>query len=182
MSEPSHPTRQYFSSDFVIAAGSILFRRSPETDQLQVCLLYHRKREEWLLPKGRKDCGETISAAAVRETFEETGYPCELLPLRMPTRAPEVGTDCDDFTRVVDGDTEPFALSVREVKVGVKTIWWYVTRAVGDKVMGTQMASEAYDSHFVDAENAISTLTFKNDQDLVRQALDLVLESGHEKL
>ncbi|KAH8982134.1 hypothetical protein EDB86DRAFT_2812453, partial [Lactarius hatsudake] len=42
----------------------------------------------WLLPKGRKDRGEDVTVAAVRETFKGTGYrdPCERLSLDLITR------------------------------------------------------------------------------------------------
>ena len=65
--------RTYLAGDFVMSAGSVLFRREADTGKLQVCLIYQPERNEWLLPKGRKDRGESIEAAAVRETYEECG-------------------------------------------------------------------------------------------------------------
>jgi 8-oxo-dGTP pyrophosphatase MutT (NUDIX family) len=58
---------------------------------LEACILWHSERSEYLLPKGRKDRGESLEQTALRETFEETGYPCKLLPVDMVTRAPEPG-------------------------------------------------------------------------------------------
>jgi ADP-ribose pyrophosphatase YjhB (NUDIX family) len=37
--------------------------------------------ENWALPGGAMDCGETIGQAAVRETKEETGIDCEITGL-----------------------------------------------------------------------------------------------------
>src|ERR1700733_15655642 len=106
MSDSKFPSAQISSSDFVITAGCILFRKSPTTNGLQICLLHSPERDgkrgKWLLPKGRKDMGESIEAAAIRETFEETGYPCEFLPVRMPTRAPAPGVDVMDVVRVMN--------------------------------------------------------------------------------
>src|SRR5882757_9592644 len=55
----------------VLAAGGIVMR-SGETPLLAVVLL--RKRNEWVLPKGKLDDGETPREAAEREVLEETGH------------------------------------------------------------------------------------------------------------
>lgn len=61
---------------------------------LQVCIIYHRRKNEYLLAKGRKDQFETgLLETAMRETYEETGYPCRPLPVSMTTRAPVPGAD-----------------------------------------------------------------------------------------
>jgi 8-oxo-dGTP diphosphatase len=42
-------------------------------------LLVHRARyDDWSLPKGKLEPGETWEAAAIREVHEETGLRCEL--------------------------------------------------------------------------------------------------------
>ncbi|KAF7793118.1 hypothetical protein EIP86_004227 [Pleurotus ostreatoroseus] len=173
----SSSTHTYLAGDFVMSAGSVLFRRLRGTEELQICLIYHPDREQWLLPKGRKDCGETIEAAAIRETYEETGYICELVPLRMPTRATIAGESQKDDSKVRDAVLEPMAVVVqdREVK-GVKVMWWFVTRVQDGtrKVEGTQMASENYESHFLEANEAIAKLTFEGYRDIAKKALELV--------
>src|SRR5258708_15798581 len=55
----------------VVAAGGIVLRRE-EPALLAVVRL--RKRNEWVLPKGKLDDGETPRAAAEREVNEETGH------------------------------------------------------------------------------------------------------------
>lgn len=92
MEQVSYPgSINHASNNFVISAGCILFRKSPvNPNQVQICLLFQpkdltlKRREKWILPKGRKDLGETIEATAVRETYEETGFPCEFMPVRFP--------------------------------------------------------------------------------------------------
>jgi 8-oxo-dGTP diphosphatase len=54
----------------VLAAGGIVLREE-ETPLIAVVRL--RKRNEWVLPKGKLDDGETPRAAAEREVLEETG-------------------------------------------------------------------------------------------------------------
>src|ERR1700710_201907 len=55
----------------VLAAGGIVLRQE-ETPLIAVVRL--RKRNEWVLPKGKLDDGETPRAAAEREVMEETGH------------------------------------------------------------------------------------------------------------
>src|SRR5581483_8964360 len=55
----------------VMAAGGIVMRR--EQPPL-IAVVRLRKRDEWVLPKGKLDDGETPRAAAKREVLEETGH------------------------------------------------------------------------------------------------------------
>ncbi|MGY3443882.1 MULTISPECIES: NUDIX domain-containing protein [unclassified Bradyrhizobium] len=55
----------------VLAAGGIVLRRESPPRFAVVRL---RKRNEWVLPKGKLDDGETARAAAEREVLEETGH------------------------------------------------------------------------------------------------------------
>jgi 8-oxo-dGTP diphosphatase len=54
-----------------MAAGGIVMRR--EQPPL-IAVVRLRKRDEWVLPKGKLDDGETPRAAARREVLEETGH------------------------------------------------------------------------------------------------------------
>ena len=55
----------------VMAAGGIVLRRGPSP---LIAVVRLRKRNEWVLPKGKLDDGETPRAAAEREVMEETGH------------------------------------------------------------------------------------------------------------
>jgi 8-oxo-dGTP diphosphatase len=54
-----------------ITAGGIVLRREQPP---RIAVVRLRKRDEWVLPKGRLDAGETPRAAAKREVLEETGH------------------------------------------------------------------------------------------------------------
>ena len=58
------------------AAGGIVHRTNGEATEV---LVVHRpKYEDWSLPKGKLDPGETLEQAALREVEEETGVRSEL--------------------------------------------------------------------------------------------------------
>lgn len=182
MPSPARPDTllaQHLAGNFVVSSGSTLFRRAPGADAaLELCILHQPRKRKWVLPKGRKDYGESVEAACLRETYEETGYPCELVPLRMPTRATQPGdTAARDDAVVRDAMTEPVGVTVLDRgRKGGKMIFWYVTRVRDGegKVDGTQMASENYDSRFMKAELAISMLTSPQHKDVATQALQLI--------
>ncbi|WP_064710947.1 NUDIX hydrolase [Rhizobium bangladeshense] len=53
-------------------AGAICYRRNG-SGQLRILLVGSRRNGRWGVPKGNLDPGETTSAAARRESFEEAG-------------------------------------------------------------------------------------------------------------
>jgi 8-oxo-dGTP diphosphatase len=55
----------------VLAAGGIVLRQDKNP---LIAVVRLRKRDEWVLPKGKLDEGETARAAAEREVLEETGH------------------------------------------------------------------------------------------------------------
>ncbi len=58
------------------AAGAVLWRDAG--GDVEVALVHRRRYDDWSLPKGKLDAGETIPQCAVREIAEETGYACVL--------------------------------------------------------------------------------------------------------
>ncbi|MFS8199184.1 NUDIX hydrolase [Streptomyces sp. CWNU-52B] len=63
-------------TDPVLAAGCVLWRRSPVDGELTVCLVHRPKYDDWSHPKGKLKRGEDALAGAVREVEEETGHRC----------------------------------------------------------------------------------------------------------
>ena len=59
------------------AAGGVVWRAT-EDDGLQLALVHRPRYDDWSLPKGKLDRGETFEEAALREVEEEIGARCEL--------------------------------------------------------------------------------------------------------
>jgi 8-oxo-dGTP diphosphatase len=65
-------------SSVVRAAGGVITRAGREGAEI---LLVHRPRyDDWTLPKGKAEAGESDEECALREVEEETGLACELGP------------------------------------------------------------------------------------------------------
>jgi 8-oxo-dGTP pyrophosphatase MutT (NUDIX family) len=60
----------------VRAAGGIVHRRAG--DGVEVLVVHRPRYEDWSLPKGKVDPGETLEQAALREVEEETGVRARL--------------------------------------------------------------------------------------------------------
>jgi 8-oxo-dGTP diphosphatase len=58
----------------VLAAGCVLWRRSPADGGLELCVVHRPKYDDWSHPKGKLNPGEDALAGALREVEEETGY------------------------------------------------------------------------------------------------------------
>lgn len=78
MPDPGHhePVGPGSSDVEVFAAGGVVHRAGPLGVEV---LLVHRSRyDDWSLPKGKLDPGESLAECALREVAEETGHRCEL--------------------------------------------------------------------------------------------------------
>jgi 8-oxo-dGTP diphosphatase len=67
----------------VLAAGGVIWRRNG-SGGLDVVIVHRPRYDDWSLPKGKLDAGETDEQAALREVEEETRVVAELGP-ELPT-------------------------------------------------------------------------------------------------
>ena len=58
------------------AAGGVVVRNGD--DGMEVLVVHRPRYDDWTLPKGKAEPGETDEACALREVEEETGLRCEL--------------------------------------------------------------------------------------------------------
>ncbi|KAI0533670.1 hypothetical protein GGR58DRAFT_485733 [Xylaria digitata] len=165
-------TETYTSEQFVESAGTILFRLSTRT----IYVLHLLHRDEYVLPKGRRNVGESRRNTAIRETTEETGIPCRLLPVNMLSRVcPAVETEqLADEARPYKGICEPIAVQQRRVGDGnIKLIWWFVGAVNEGEPVG-QYEKDKFEVEFHSYDEVLRRLTFNDDRKVVKKAIDLV--------
>jgi 8-oxo-dGTP diphosphatase len=101
----------------ILAAGGIVTQRG---NAPLIAVVRLRKRNEWVLPKGKLDDGETPRAAAEREVLEETGHVVSVHEF-LGTLAYEAGgrPKVVHYWRM-EADREP----TRELMRDVKAVAW----------------------------------------------------------
>ena len=152
-----------FSDNFVFSCGTVPI----DITRGLVLLLYYRIKGEYILPKGRKDVGESFEIAAIRETLEETGYSCVLLQHDLPTKA----------TTVSQGPhTEPIAVQQRFHRGTRKIILWYLAEVNAYSKRLPQCDEDQVNSEvrWLPYHNALSTISFKEDRRIIERALSAI--------
>ncbi|KAH6621110.1 hypothetical protein B0J18DRAFT_217528 [Chaetomium sp. MPI-SDFR-AT-0129] len=181
-------TEMYTADKFVESAGTVLLRLSTREVCILRTLLY---RDEYILPKGRRNLGESRQTTAIRETIEETGIPCRLLPVNLVSRVcPAIErfeTEHDEHLQVPDEPRlfkgcacEPIALQTRHVgEGGIKLIWWFVAAVNEDEPVGRHEKHEKdkFEVEFHGYDTVLEKLTFKDDRELVKKAIELAESS-----
>ncbi|WP_323055470.1 NUDIX hydrolase [Mycolicibacterium sp. J2] len=102
------------------AAGAVLWRQNGDSpinvasgdSPIEVAIVHRPRYDDWSLPKGKVDPGETEPVTAVREILEETGYACQL-GRRLPAVSYPVDADIKKVrywaARTIDGEFVPNA-------------------------------------------------------------------------
>ncbi len=66
-STPAVQTCGWSSLDFMLGAGMVIIQPSTQ----KIVVVYDTEKKYWFLPRGRKDTGESLEQAALREAYEE---------------------------------------------------------------------------------------------------------------
>ncbi|MCJ1351989.1 MAG: hypothetical protein MMC33_001973 [Icmadophila ericetorum] len=170
---PSTHSSLHLSNEFTISCGTVTI----DLKTSKVLLILYRKTGEFLLPKGRKNFGEKLEETAIRETYEETGYKVELLPLPIVTLA--TGRELarlDTFPS--NFNIEPIAVQQRISNGKLKIIFWFAAKGDSASVPknGTQQEGEDFDARWVPKDEGLKILTFNSDCQIFAKVLDAVQE------
>ena len=104
-------------------------------------LLVHRPRyDDWSLPKGKLDDGESFEQAAIREVLEETGYACVL--------------------------GEPLGTTRYESRGRPKEVRWFAMEPAGDPVAHDDEVDEV---RWVTRADASALQTYERDRELLNR-------------
>ncbi|KAF6844509.1 nudix domain-containing protein [Colletotrichum musicola] len=182
VSEMARDRRFYPSHKFVTSCGTV----AVDLDAQRVLLVYNKRHRIHQLPKGRKNIGEDLLAAALRETREETGVAVSPLRLRIRTRATPADAPSDaapDITEETDS-TEPVAVChyPDPASGAMKMVFYFVAegscRNAPDGWTGEDKVK--FEVVWVDAADAAGKLAFKEDGMVVTKALEDLRVSGYD--
>jgi 8-oxo-dGTP pyrophosphatase MutT (NUDIX family) len=130
-----------------ISSGGVVYRKV-DGQACEVALVYRKRHDDWSLPKGHIEEGETQEETALREVKEETG-----LDARITQSLGEVVY----FYRRRNGDL------VR------KTVYHFLMEALSDEFGSPNW--EVSESRWVPIAEAQTLLTYKNDAGVVAKAM-----------
>jgi 8-oxo-dGTP pyrophosphatase MutT (NUDIX family) len=135
-----------------VSAGGVVYRRTPQGPEVALC---GRIRDGvWGLPKGTPNPGESLDQAAVREVSEETGLQVAI----------ERKIDTIEYWFARDG--------VRYHKF----VHHYLMVPIGGS---TADHDSEYDLvEWFPAEQAVKTLSYRNEVEVLRKAIAMLSESG----
>jgi 8-oxo-dGTP diphosphatase len=125
----------------VQAAGGVVLERVPEG--IRMALIHRPKYDDWTLPKGKVDPGETHEEAALREVEEETGLRCR------PGR-------------------ELSSVEYRDAKDRPKVVRYWLMEACEGEFSPNKEVDEL---RWVTAEDAVDLLSHDHDRELIKGLL-----------
>lgn len=142
MPEAPSPGEHARPKQLVHAAGAVLWRPGDGPSAGPEIAVIHRPRyDDWSLPKGKVDHGETEPITAIREIFEETGCHAHLGRRLLSVRYP------------IDG--------------GIKSVRYWAARCDEPGVFAP--GSEVDELHWLPVPAAMKRLTYSHDRKVLQQ-------------
>jgi len=126
----------------VKAAGGVVLR-DRNGGGVEVLVVHRPRYDDWSLPKGKLDRGESFEEAALREVLEETGLRCRLRDELAPVR-------------YVDHKDRP------------KVVRYWLMDVAEDQ--GFTPSDEVDELRWLELHAAAALLTYEHDQELVAGA------------
>ena len=122
----------------VLAAGAVLWRPDEGSGEPLIAVIHRPRYDDWSLPKGKAEPGETEPVAAVREILEETGQQAHLGRRLCRINYP--------------------------IPVGTKVVYYWAARARGGEFTPS---AEVDDLRWLPIKEAAKRLTYPHDRKVV---------------
>ena len=142
MPKKNHPDAATVKKSPTRAAGAVLWRPDADTGAPEVAVIHRPRYDDWSLPKGKVDPGETEPVTAVREIEEETGFRSHL------------GRRLSTVTYPVDS--------------GAKLVRYWAARCVSGEFAANDEVDEL---KWLPPERAMSELVYPHDRKVLRRFL-----------
>jgi 8-oxo-dGTP diphosphatase len=133
-----------------VAAGGVVFDAS-STEAGRVLLVHRPKYNDWSFPKGKKEPGETIQEAAIREVSEETGLTCRV---------------------VCELQSIRYSFENRKGVAGPKVVYYFLMEPSSGSIEVNNYEIDG--AEWFELDRAMSVLSYEQD----RQLLGSVIASG----
>ena len=129
------------------AGGCVLYRQKSGRD-VEYLLIHRPSYDDWTLPKGKLDKGETFIDGALRETWEETGF--------KPKKPRLVGT-----------------IAYHTQNDNAKVVRWWLAKAGKGSFTPNKEVDKV---KWVTLEKGLKKLTYRNDREVLDRANDMYHE------
>jgi len=121
------------------AAGGVVYRKTRK-GKIRVLVVHRQQYDDWTLPKGKADDGESPEETAVREVLEETGKRCRIVA--------------------------PLGATRYRVQGGVKEVHWFAMKPLPDSPGFTKNA-EVDRIKWLSRRKLLERLTYEQDRELI---------------
>ena len=145
--------------EYPISAGGVVYRLTGSGVEIVIGGFRSQENWTWGLPKGTPDPGETMEETAIREVTEETG-------LEVSLEAP------------IDNIQYWFVRSSDGVRCH-KTVHFYLMSPTGGSISDHDQEFDAVEWRH--DEEALRTLTYRNEAKIVEKAMGMVSRKVDEK-
>ena len=136
------------------SAGGVIYKKTDNT--FEIALIAIKGKTIWTLPKGIIDAGEKTEETAVREIEEETGL-------------------TGMVTDLLGQKSYWFFLKDENVKYR-KTVTYFLLKHVAGNIK--KHCPEVDDAIWIDIDEAIKQLSYKNDRDIVEKAREKIFKNN----
>ena len=139
-----------------ISSGGVVFRPAGMTHEVALIRVARADGRAWALPKGWVEKGEDLEQTAVREVREETGLDAKVL-------------------RKLGEITYEFYSKADRSRI-LKTVHLFLLECLGGNIADHD--EEVEEVRWFPLGEAVKTLTYKNERDILEKAIGLIQGGG----